>query len=347
MFACTILKNTSGDTADGSTTRFMPDGRGLVPCPKEGGTVPAIVHGGWQEARGATIGGVGGKQEGVGGRDVKGKPGNSYFVENIKEELDAPGEWFFDKTEGQYGTIYLIPPENSMQPPSADYELVATSHKRVVTVLGGTASGSTTTTPPSLVKHFSLVNVTIAHAAATFMDSHEVPSGGDWSIHRGGAMFVDGAVDIVVQGCTFDQVDGNGLFLSRHVRNCTVSDNSFLSIGATAIAVVGASARHRTNMAGNADYPAFNIITRNLVDTVGVWVKQSAAYFKSITRSNLLRSNIFMNGPRSGVNFNDGAMGGEVMENNLLLNFVRESNDHGMLVCERAMLCMGLVWAVI
>ena len=54
-----------------------------------------------------------------------------------------------------------------------------------------------------------------------------------------------------------------------------------------------------------------------------------------------------MNGPRSGVNFNDGAMGGEVMENNLLLNFVRESNDHGMLVCERAMLCMGLVWAVI
>jgi hypothetical protein len=76
-------------------------------------------------------------------------------------------------------------------------------------------------------------------------------------------------------------------------------------------------------------YPAFNTIERNWVDTVGVWVKQSAAYFKAIARANTIRSNVFMNGPRSGVNFNDGAMGGEVLEGNLMLGFVRESNDHG------------------
>lgn len=32
---------------------------------------------------------------------------------------------------------------------------------------------------------------------------------------------------------------------------------------------------------------------------------------------------------RSGINFNDGFAGGEVMEGNLLFNYVKESNDHG------------------
>lgn len=39
--------------------------------------------------------------------------------------------------------------------------------------------------------------------------------------------------------------------------------------------------------------------------------------------------NSVADGPRSGVNYNDGAMGGELMQGNLLLNFVKESNDHG------------------
>ena len=127
-----------------------------------------------------------------------------------------------------------------------------------------------------------------------------------------------------MHGCTFDQVDGSGVFLSRHVRNSTISDNSFLSIGETAILLVGSSGKHRINFAESVEYPAYNIIERNLVDTVGVWVKQSAAYFKSIARENTVQNNVFMNGPRSGVNWNDGAMGGEVLERNLILNFVRE-----------------------
>jgi hypothetical protein len=30
----------------------------------------------------------------------------------------------------------------------------------------------------------SISGITIRHALATFMDDYEVPSGGDWSIHR-------------------------------------------------------------------------------------------------------------------------------------------------------------------
>jgi hypothetical protein len=43
------------------------------------------------------------------------------------------------------------------------------------------------------VKHVTLANVTIAHAAPTYLEPYEVSSGGDWAIHRGAAVFIDGA----------------------------------------------------------------------------------------------------------------------------------------------------------
>ena len=307
-----LASRNDSDSSLRFACRTAASGDTLVPCPLNDNTTPATVQGVWQEARGGSI-----------------TQGSGFFVENIKEELDVPGEWYHDPTEGTHGTLYLIPPLDQATgrymiglqiPPNPALELVATVHKRAVTIIGNS-------TMP--VRNFVLANVTVAHTEATYMDKFEVPSGGDWAIHRGGAVFVDGAHNVEISGVTFDQVDGSGVFFSRHVRNSRIQDNSFFVTGETAILLVGSSGKHRTNMAETVQYPAFNTIERNLVDTVGVWAKQSAAYFKSITRENVVRSNVFFNGPRSGVNFNDGAMGGELLEGNLLLNFVRESDDHG------------------
>ena len=206
------------------------------------------------------------------------------------------------------------------------------------------------------VKGVTVANLTIAHAAATFLEPYEVSSGGDWAIHRGAAVFIDGAHDVHVEGNHFDQVDGNGLFLSRHVsgrplmnaevfeletcrrprdgeftlmsvdpqvRNCSVRLNAMTDIGDSGILVVGASGAHRTYQATNLNYPAYNTIEKNYVGNNGVWSKQTAAYYKSVARENYVLDNVFHDGPRSGVNYNDGAMGGEVMRGNMLLNYVK------------------------
>ena len=34
------------------------------------------------------------------------------------------------------------------------------------------------------------VNLTLTGSRVTFLEQYEVPSGGDWSVHRGGALFV-------------------------------------------------------------------------------------------------------------------------------------------------------------
>ena len=82
------------------------------------------------------------------------------------------GEWFFDATEGDHGTIYLISPAGDGKPPSPELELVATLHKRVITVVGDSALAP--------VRNVVLANLTVTHSAATYLDKFEVPSGGDW-----------------------------------------------------------------------------------------------------------------------------------------------------------------------
>ena len=67
----------------------------------------------------------------------------------------------------------------------------------------------------------------------------------------------------------------------------------------------------------------------NLVDGVGVYGKQSAAYFASKSHGVVMENNAFLNGPRSAININDGFMGGDTFRQNLLVAWVKESADHG------------------
>merc|ERR1719272_1134079 len=62
---------------------------------------------------------------------------------------------------------------------------------------------------------------------------------------------------------------------------------------------------------------------------IGVFTKQVAGYSQALAVNSSITGNIILNGPRSGVNFNDGAFGGNIIQNNLMANLVRETADHG------------------
>lgn len=57
--------------------------------------------------------------------------------------------------------------------------------------------------------------------------------------------------------------------------------------------------------------------------------KQSSMYFQAQSCSNWIYGNIFYNGPRAGINFNDGFGGNSSVGKNLMWNTCRESSDHG------------------
>ena len=62
---------------------------------------------------------------------------------------------------------------------------------------------------------------------------------------------------------------------------------------------------------------------------IGIFQKQSSMWFQSKSCSNYISHNIFFNGPRAGINFNDGFGGNSTIFKNIIFNTCRESGDHG------------------
>jgi hypothetical protein len=187
-------------------------------------------------------------------------------------------------------------------------------------------------TPSQPVTDISITNVAFEKSYATHMDSMEVPSGGDWSIHRGGALFLQGVERIVISRCSFSYLGGNGIFVSGYSRSTEFSYNAFFALGGTAMAFVGNPRFDTTtpyDMRAETRFPQAALVSYTWVRNVGLVIKQSAPVFISIANRVSVSNCVFHEGPRSGVNINDGFLGGHVVADSVMFNLVLETLDHG------------------
>ena len=256
-----------------------------------------LAYGGYQEGRGAGI------------------KSNHYYVENIIEELDVPGEWFYDEAEE---VLYLYPNATATPQSLSASDVVVPLLDTVVRIRGGEGE--------RVASDITLAGITFTQTRATFLEQYEVPSGGDWSIHRGGAVFVEDATRVRIVGCEFFETGGNAVFLSNNVTFSYVGSNEFLFTGDSAVVALGRTDR----LDGTAaTYPMNNTVALNHMHEYGVYGKQTSCFFQSLSANTTLQGNLCYNGPRAGFNFNDGFGGGHDMKENLLFNHVRETGDHG------------------
>ena len=296
-------------------------------------------------------------------------------MSNVKELLDAPTEWYLETTSGSAARVlYYYPNTTAVLRPEASAEeqaraalASAKASRFVASKLATLVNISGTMAAPA--KGQTLSGVTLAHAATTFMSDYEVPSAGDWSIHRGGAVLIENAEDATVEKCVFNQIGGNGVTVSKYARNVAIADNemvrlhffhfcSFLlrfcisfvcslffcllnsglrrvyevRIGDSGILVVG-DLKYDTptpwDHSVDGAYPLGTRVTGNLIHELGLFTKQTAGFFQALAANTTVQGNIVLNGPRSGLNFNDAAFGGNDIRENLLANLVRETVDHG------------------
>jgi len=75
-------------------------------------------------------------------------------------------------------------------------------------------------------------------------------------------------------------------------------------------------------------FPQFCAITENHIHEVGLTGKGSAGVFQSIAKSNVFSRNVAYNGPRAGIENNDGFGGNFTQTGNLLFEFSRETGGH-------------------
>lgn len=258
-------------------------------------------------------------------------PHMPFYVENVFEELDAPGEWYLD---GREGRLYYMPAKG------VDLETAVIEPallQRVVEIKG---------TRDHPVRHLSFRGIHIANAASTYFEPYSPAGMGDYSIHRGGAMFVESVEDIRVDRCSFDGAGGNAFFVNQYARRVKISNCRVTDVGESGICFVGKQIyredkRFKCPTCGflnwwgwdppNDEIPLDCEVTNNLVHDVGVFAKQCAGLFMANCQRIKVLHNEIYNVPRAGINLNNGRYGGHLFEFNDVHDCVRETADHGPL----------------
>ena len=248
------------------------------------------------------------------------------FVENIFEELDAPGEWFHNaKTD----TLYYSPAAG------VDLQTVTVEAVRLRHLIEFNGA-----------KNVTLRGFVFRHAARTFMDTKEPLLRSDWTIYRGGALVFDHSEDCTVEDCELDQLGGNAIFVNGYNRRIRIVGCDIHDTGASAVAFVGdpAAVRNplfeynqsqsyaaidRTPGPKTNDFPADCLVDDCLIRSMGVVEKQATGVEISMSQNITIRHCSIYDASRAGINIGDGCWGGHVIEFCDVFDTVRETGDHG------------------
>lgn len=253
------------------------------------------------------------------------------MVENIFEELDAPGEWFHNSDTN---ILYYYPPTD-LDISNARVEIVRLSH--LIEFEGAE------TNP---VKYITLQGFNFKHAARTFMETKEPLMRSDWAIYRGGAVLLRGTENIKILDSEFGQLGGNAIFVNHYNKNTLVKGCHIHNLGASAVCFVGDSKAlrnplfeyHEKNDLTKIDltkgpktnnYPANGIVEDCLIYGIGLTERQTAGVQIQVAQNITVRDVSIYDCSRAGINIGDGAWGGHLIERCDVFNTVLETHDHG------------------
>ena len=253
------------------------------------------------------------------------------MVENIFEELDAPGEWFHDR---KTSTLYFLPAEGT-DLAAAKVEVVRLPH--LVEFHGSMEKP---------VKHITLQGFTVRHAARTFMDCKVPLLRSDWTIYRGGAFLLTGTEDIDIRDCEFDQVGGNAIFVNKYNRRVLIKGCHIHDAGASGVCFVGDPAAVRSPLfeynqshdfskidttpgPKSENYPADSVVEDCLIHGIGRVERQPVGVQISMSKGITVRDTSIYDCARAGINVNEGTWGGHLIEGCDVFDTVLETHDHG------------------
>ncbi|WP_449436022.1 PDZ domain-containing protein [Pedobacter steynii] len=254
------------------------------------------------------------------------------FVENIFEELDTVGEWFYNKEEK---LLYYYPEKSVTNLAAAKVEIPRLKH---LFEFKGSEKNP--------VRNINIEGLELTHTLRTFMETKEPLLRSDWTIYRGGAVLMEGAESCQVNACYFNHVGGNAVFLSNYNRNNKISGCHIAYAGASGVCFVGDPKAVRSpsfeygqfvpvNDIDTArgpktnNYPANCTVENTLMYGLGQIEKQVAGVQISMSMSITATHNTIYDVPRAGINISEGTWGGHEISFNDVFNTVLESGDHG------------------
>jgi hypothetical protein len=253
------------------------------------------------------------------------------MVENVLEELDSPGEWYFDDETRK---LYFWPAAG-LDMKTAKFEGVVL--KSFIEINGDLENP---------VSDISIEGIKFEYAQRTFMEEYEPLLRSDWTIYRGAAIFLEGTENCMISDCEFVNLGGNVILASKYNEGLKITGNHIHDCGASAVSFVGDPTAVRSpsfqydefveldemdTIPGpkNELYPRNCIVTDNLIHRIGRIEKQTAGVQISMAMNIRVSHNSIYDVPRAGINIGDGTWGGHILEFNDVFNTVLETGDHG------------------
>lgn len=248
--------------------------------------------------------------------------GNRYFVENVLEALDSPGEWYLDRAEGK---LYYWPKRLDFQ----SQGVAAPALDRIIDLSGdveGESEGQLRgeAAEPGqrkggrrFVEHITLRGLTFRHTKYSLeMRSVYTPDDGAIGLRR--------TNHCTIQDCKFLGVGGYAVRLSLHSSDNHILGNTVEDAGQGGVLMVGYE---------TAQQPKRNEVAGNYIHNCGKIWKHVAGVYVTTGSENHIHHNTVTDVPRYGISLKSFRKGsashGNIVEYNRLIRTNLETNDTG------------------
>lgn len=253
-------------------------------------------------------------------RHAKVIPGNWFWIEGVREELDRPGEWFLDLPARRLH--YL--PEPGVDPNTLD--VVAPALHRLVDLKGDVNAGTH-------VRHVHFEGLEFRHTDFTLGHIEA-------RVHTDTAVMFENTLDCSVRRCHFENIGGYALWLHLDSRRNRFDRNVVRHSGGGGVLLTGARLSYMDDTkiytpgeAAAKVAPILNEITRNTVEHCGkiryygggVHLDSRPAHM-AMEPGNRIAHNYFNDLSRNGV-FAFRNQGGTVVEYNHIHNAMQTTID--------------------
>lgn len=253
-------------------------------------------------------------------RHAKIIPGNWFWIEGVKGELDQPGEWFFD-TEAR--RLHYLPAAG-VDPNTL--AITAPVMNRLVNAQGDVNAGTH-------VQHVHFDGIEFRHTSFTLGHIEA-------RVHTDTVIMFENTLECSVRNCLFENIGGYALWLHLDSRGNKFDRNTVRQSGGGGVLMTGARLSYMDDTkiytpgeAAAKVAPVLNEVTRNTVEHCGkiryygggVHL-DSRPFAMSMEPGNLISHNYFNDLSRNGV-FAFRNQGGSVVEYNHIHNAMQTTID--------------------
>ncbi len=233
-----------------------------------------------------------------------------FYLENVLESLDRPGEWCLDTEDGM---LYFWPPTG----PIEEAEVIVPALDCLIDLRGASYIN---------ISGFNLTETT-SSGDNMHRQGHEGYGAMFPVVGRkycGEAVHMRGAEHCCIEKNIFYAVGGNAVYLEDYNARNIIQHNEIGYAGAIGICLIGSKYFHPI-----PHHPVYNQVVDNRIHHCGVFNKYVAGVFLGLSDGNLIGHNLIEHMPHHAINLGNSGYGRNIVEYNEIRHACLETFDNG------------------